>query len=297
MAGGNKWKRLGSLCVVSISIAKNIGFCSGVRRAIDIVEQALSKSKTKVYSLGPVIHNHQAIKELKQKNLYTINSLDNIEDSSVVILPSHGSPRYILDKAKKKNLRLIDVTCPYVSSVHRICNKAYRQGFKVIIIGDRRHPEIRALVDLVKDASVIEKIKDIPENGFSRKKIGIISQTTQAKDTFFKIISRILQKNPKVAEVHIFNTICLDTIARQEEVKKLAYTVDVLLIIGSSISANTKRLFCIGRRINKRAYLIQTKDAPLNRILKNARTVGVISGASTPSWLVEEIIKKIRKRG
>lgn len=281
--------------MVSIRIAKNIGFCSGVKRAINIVEETLSKSKLKVYSLGPVIHNPQVVKQLEKKNLYTVNSLDNVEDSSVVILPSHGSPRCILNNAKKKNLRLIDATCPYVSSVHKICNKLYRQALKVVIIGNKRHPEIKTLVDLVKDAYVIEKIKDIPENKFSYKKIGIISQTTQVKDIFFEIVGKILQKNPLMQEVHIFNTICLDTINRQEEVKKIAYDVDVLLVIGSSTSANTKRLLFIGRKINKKTYLIETEDVTLNKILKNVRKVGVISGASTPEGLVKEIIEKIRK--
>lgn len=283
--------------MIVIRIAKNIGFCSGVKRAIDIVEGTLTQSKSKIYSLGPVIHNPQVIKQLERKNLSTVDSLDNIEESSTVILPSHGSPPNILNTAKKKNLRFIDVTCPYVSSVHKICHKLYRQGLKVIIIGDKKHPEIKALVGLLKDVRVhvIEKIEDVPQNKFSYKKIGIISQTTQGKDIFFKIVNEILQKNPLAKEVHIFNTICLDTMRRQEEVKKLAGNVDVLLVIGSSTSANTKRLLCIGKKVNPRSYLIETEDAPLYKILKNAKKVGIISGASTPEWFVKRIIKRITK--
>lgn len=287
--------------MLAIRLARNIGFCSGVRRAIDIVEKTLNRGNHKVYSLGPVIHNPEVIRRLKENNLCIINSLDRLKASSNVILPTHGSPPHILNTAKKKKLRLIDVTCPYVSSVQKICDMLYRQGLKVIIIGDRKHPEIKALMDLTKGACVIGGLKDIRENQFSRQKLGIISQTTQAKDLFFELVSKILQKNPNVSEAHIFNTICLETIKRQEEVKKLARIVDVLLVIGSSISANTKRLLSIGRKINKRTYLIQTKDAPLHKILKDAKTAGVISGASTPVWLVRDIIKKIKntklKRG
>lgn len=281
--------------MLAIRLAKNIGFCSGVRRAIDIVEKTLNRDNHKVYSLGPVIHNREVIKRLKENNLCIINSLDRLEASSAVILPTHGSPRHILNTAKKKKLRLIDVTCPYVSSVQKICDMLYRQGLKVIIIGDRKHPEIKALMDLTTGACVIGGLKDIRENQFTRQKLGIISQTTQAKDLFFELVSKILQKNPNVSEVHIFNTICLETIKRQEEVKKLARNVDVLLIIGSSNSANTKRLLSIGRKINKRTHLIQTKNAPLHKILKDAKTAGVISGASTPVWLVRDIVKKIKE--
>lgn len=285
--------------MLAIRLARHIGFCSGVRRAIDIVEETLNHTQGNVYSLGPVIHNREVIRRLKKNNLRIINSLDNLKSPSTVILPTHGSPRHILNTAKKKKLRIIDVTCPYVSSVQKICGMLYKQGFKVIIIGDRKHPEIKALMDLARTklvrGCVIQSSRDIKENQFSRQKLGIISQTTQAKDLFFELVSEILQKNSTVTQAHIFNTICLDTVKRQEEVKKLARSVDVLLVIGSSISANTKRLLSIGRKINKRTYLIQIKDTPLHKILKDAKTVGLISGASTPEWLVRDIIKKIKE--
>ena len=281
--------------MLSVKLAKNIGFCSGVRRAVNIVEKTLIQSNDKVYSLGAVIHNPEVIKRLEEKNLCIINSLDNLKDSSTLVLPSHGSPRNILNAAKKKNLKLIDVTCPYVSLVQKICDMLHKQGLAVIIVGDRKHPEVRALLDLAPGAYTIDKIKDIKKNIFSYKKIGIISQTTQTKDVFFQVVSKILQKNPLVKEVHVYNTICLDTVHRQNEVKKLAGSVDALLIIGSRLSANTKRLLSIGRKINKRTYLVENEKADLNKILKNANKVGLISGASTPKWLVNEIINEIRE--
>ena len=281
--------------MLSVKLAKNIGFCSGVRRAVNIVEETLIQSNGKVYSLGPVIHNPEVIKQLQNKNLCIVNFLDNLEDSSTLILPSHGSPRNTLNAAKKKKLRLIDVTCPNVSLLQKICDMLHKQGLEVIIVGDRKHPEIRALLDLAPGAHTIEKIKDIKENVFSYKKIGIISQTTQTKDVFFAVVSKILQKNPLVKEVHVYNTICLDTVHRQDEVKKLASCVDALLVIGSGHSANTKRLLHIGRNINKRTYLVENEKANLDKILKNANKIGLISGASTPQWLVKEIIKKIRE--
>lgn len=278
-----------------VKLAKHIGFCSGVKRAIDIVDETLSKSNDKVYSLGQVIHNPEVIRQLEQKNLCIINSLDSIEETSTLILPSHGSPRNIINTAKEKKLKLIDVTCPYVSLVQKICSTLYNQGLEVVIIGDRRHPEIKALLDLAPQACTIDKMQDIKENMFSHKKIGIISQTTQAKDMFFEIVSRILQKNPLVKEVHIFNTICLDTVRRQDEVRRLAQSVEALLVIGSSTSANTKRLLSIGSKINKRTYLIESDNIEVSQLLKDTKTVGIISGASTPQWLVQKIVRKINK--
>jgi 4-hydroxy-3-methylbut-2-enyl diphosphate reductase len=280
--------------MLKIKLAKSIGFCSGVRRAIDIVEKTLNSHRGKVYSYGSIIHNPLVVHRLEKKNLFTVGSLDQVEDSSVVILPSHGSPRFIVNAAKKKKLQLIDVICPYVSSVHKICESLYKKKLKVVIIGDKTHPEVKALIDLAPDARIIEKINDIRENEFSYKKIGIISQTTQAKDKFFKIVAKILEKNHSISEVHIFNTICLDTSKRQEEVKRLAGVVDTLLVIGSRTSANTKRLLQLGRKVNKKTFLVEYDNAVLDKILKSARDIGIISGASAPQWLVKAIVKRIR---
>jgi 4-hydroxy-3-methylbut-2-enyl diphosphate reductase len=281
--------------MLRIKLAKSVGFCSGVRRAIDIAEKTLKHKKARVYCLGSIIHNPLVIRRLQKKNLLRVTSLDDVEPSSTVILPSHGSPRFILEAAKNKKIKLIDVTCPYVSSVHKICKSLYKQDFKVIIIGDKDHPEVKALLDLAPNAYIIEDKNDIKENEFSYKKIGIISQTTQAKDEYFKIISRILEKNHEVLEVHIFNTICLDTSKRQEEVKKLAGVVDTLLVIGSRTSANTNRLLHLGLKVNKKTFLVEEDNEALDKILKNARDVGITSGASAPQWLVKAIVRKIKK--
>ncbi len=282
--------------MLRIKLAKSLGFCSGVSRAINIAESILNKEKGKVYSLGSIIHNHEEINRLRSKGLINVKSLDEVEDHSCVVLPSHGSPRYIIEAARKKNLKLIDVTCPYVSHVHKICKKLYTDKFTVIIIGDSHHPEVKALIDLAPGALIIETQKDILENQFSNKKVGIISQTTQSKEKFFSIVGSILKKNHNIQEVHIFNTICLDTSRRQEEVKELARAVDRLVVIGSRTSANTKRLLALGRRVNKKTFLAEKDNAALLKHLKGSALIGIISGASAPRWLVDRIIKKIKEQ-
>jgi (E)-4-hydroxy-3-methyl-but-2-enyl pyrophosphate reductase len=282
--------------MLRIKLAKSLGFCSGVSRAINIAEIILNKQKGKVYSLGSIIHNQEEINRLKAKGLINVKSLDEVENHSCVILPSHGSPRFIINAARKKNLKLVDVTCPYVSHVHKICKKLFLDKFTVIIIGDSHHPEVKALIDLAPGAVIIESPRDISANQFSAKKIGIISQTTQSKEKFFNIVGLILKKNHDIQEVHIFNTICLDTSHRQEEVKQLAKAVDRLVVIGSRSSANTKRLLALGRRVNNKTYLAEKDNAALLGHLKGAEEIGVISGASAPRWLVDRIIKKIKEQ-
>jgi len=282
--------------MLRIKLAKSLGFCSGVSRAINIAESILNKEKGKVYSLGSIIHNHEEINRLRSKGLINVKSLDEVENSSCVILPSHGSPRRIIESARKKKLKLIDVTCPYVSHVHKICKKLYTDKFTVIIIGDSHHPEVKALIDLAPGAIIIESRKDILENQFSYKKVGIISQTTQSQEKFFSIVGLILRKNHNIQEVSIFNTICLDTSRRQEEVKELARAVDRLVVIGSRTSANTKRLLALGRRVNIKTFLAEKDNAALLKHLKGAALIGIISGASAPRWLVDRIIKKIKKQ-
>ncbi|MFA5099689.1 MAG: hypothetical protein WC547_02255, partial [Candidatus Omnitrophota bacterium] len=186
--------------------------------------------------------------------------------------------------------------CPYVASVHAICSKIRKDGMKVIIIGDKDHPEVRALADLAPDAFIISDSGNIKQNVFSGMDVGIISQTTQSREKFFALVGEVLEKNPQVRSIHIYNTICLDTSCRQEEVKELAGSVDKLLVIGSRTSANTKRLYNIGRRINRKTYLVESADSPVFLKLGKGGTVGIISGASAPDWLVKQIETQLKSR-
>jgi (E)-4-hydroxy-3-methyl-but-2-enyl pyrophosphate reductase len=279
-----------------IKRAKHIGFCAGVKRAISITEKTLAKSRAQVYSLGSIIHNAQVMARLQSQNLKPIDSPAKATKGSILILPSHGSPHRVRVEAKKRGLSLIDVMCPYVASVHAICSRIRKNGMKVVIIGDKDHPEVRALADLAPDAFIISDSGTINENVFSGADVGIISQTTQSREKFFALVGEVLAKNPRVRSIHIYNTICLDTSCRQEEVKELARSVDRLLVIGSRTSANTKRLYNIGRRINRKTYLVESADSPVFSKLGRGGTVGIISGASAPDWLVKQIVAQLKSR-
>jgi (E)-4-hydroxy-3-methyl-but-2-enyl pyrophosphate reductase len=278
-----------------IRCARNIGFCNGVRRAIAIAQKTLAEKKGKVYSLGAIIHNPEVVGALQEKGLIKVTTLDTVERGSTLILPSHGSPRHVLDAGRKKHLVLIDVTCPYVSSVQKICRTLFEKGEQVVIVGDTMHPEVRALRDLAPSALVIENASQVPDGAFTNLKVGIISQTTQSREKFFSVVSRILEKNRGGREFHIYNTICLDTSKRQEEVKQLAGAVETLLVIGSRTSANTKRLLHLGRKVNRRTFLVERENQVKPNILGSTGTIGIISGASAPTWLVTSVIKRIKQ--
>lgn len=277
-----------------IKVAKNIGFCSGVRRAIDIVEGLLSRHKGNIYCLGPIIHNPQVLARLEARNLKLVYSLDKVKPHSYIILPSHGTSQDILNTAKRKHLKIIDVTCPYVSSVQKVCQRLYKEGYQVIIVGDREHPEVKALLSLAPGARLVNQEAEV-EKLKTDSKIGIISQTTQRKEEFLKIVSAFFKHKFLAKELRVFDTICLDTAKRQEEIKRLAKRVGVLLVIGSKTSANTKRLYNSGRKINPRTFLIETTKDLNGKIIDNRKKIGIISGASTPDWLVKEVIKTIKR--
>jgi 4-hydroxy-3-methylbut-2-enyl diphosphate reductase len=277
-----------------IKLAKHIGFCAGVRRAVSITEKTLKGSRTQVFSLGSIIHNAQVMHRLQIQGLIQVDSPAKVPAGSVLILPSHGSPQHIRVRAKERRITLIDVMCPYVASVHAICSRIRKDGMRVVIIGDKDHPEVRALVDLAPDAFLISDSSNIKQNFFSGDDVGVISQTTQSREKFFALVGEILEKNPQVRSIHIYNTICLDTSCRQEEVKELAGSVDCLLVIGSRTSANTNRLYNIGRRINRKTYLVESAESEVFAKIRKQQSVGIISGASAPDWLVKQIIKKLK---
>lgn len=260
-----------------IRVAQHSGFCFGVKRAINIVESILKESKDKIYSLGPLIHNPQVVDSLLKKGLYAINNVDNIKKGTVII-SSHGSPIGIVREIRKKNLKLIDATCPFVKNAQDIVKGLKKEGFRIIIIGDKKHPEVKALLSLAG--------KEI-----NSKRIGIISQTTQGKSNYLRGISDILKDD--FSEVKIFNTICNDTSRRQESARSLLKECDVMIVVGGKNSANTRRLYEICKVSGVDSYHIE-KDSELKKdYFKGKECAGVISGASTPDSMVEKVVKKI----
>lgn len=276
---------------MKIYVSKLAGFCFGVKRAIDIALKATKKYPRNLYTLGPLIHNPQTVEFLKNLGVKVKNRIEDIK-TGTVILRSHGVSLKDLEKGKKKRLRLIDATCPIVKRAQLFAKYLNRQGYYLLIVGNSKHPEVEAIQSYLNDrVNVVEKADDLRNLG-PWKKLGIIAQTTQDMANFKEIVSASLEK---AEEVRIFNTICHTTTARQKEAKGIAKKTDCMIVVGGYNSGNTRRLVAICKEIQPKTYHIETAEDLNPKWLNGCKKVGLTAGASTPSWIIEDIVKKIKK--
>jgi (E)-4-hydroxy-3-methyl-but-2-enyl pyrophosphate reductase len=272
---------------VEIIIADNAGFCFGVKRAVDIASDELLSSNKDIYSLGPLIHNSQVVKKFEEKGLKTIDNIEGIQDSRIIIR-SHGVSKSVIDKINKMNLDIIDSTCPYVRSVHKRVEEYQNQGYNIVIIGDPDHPEVIGINGWCNDKAFIVNSLEEATNLPKMDKICIVSQTTNTQEKF-ETISKLI--NEKGNEVKIFNTICNATNLRQESCKEVASKVDAMIVIGGYHSSNTNKLVEISKKYCNNVYHIETsKELPL-QMLSKFNKIGITAGASTPDWIIKEVVE------
>lgn len=277
-----------------IRLAERCGFCFGVKRAIEMAESILKKSGP-IYSLGSIIHNRDVVGRLSAKGLKVVKGIGGIRHG-IIVISSHGlSPRTAAGIRKKK-IRIVDTTCPFVLNAQRIAQNLSGKGYRIIIVGDARHPEVRALIDfasgrasVIKDARAAERLGPVEGS-----RISVISQTTQSMDNFIGVVNMILAKRPK--EVRIFNTICRDAECRQDAARRLARSVDVMLVVGGAHSANTRRLYEVCRSILPRTHLIENERGIYPEWFRKAREAGITSGASTPDWIIEKVVESLHRK-
>ena len=236
-----------------VKLAKKVGFCFGVKRAIDMAEDVLSR-ESRVYSLGHIIHNRQVVDGLSGRGLKVIDDVKKARGGCIVI-SSHGIGPRKSEEIKSRAIRLIDTTCPFVRNAQEMAQRLAKEGYRVIIVGDAQHPEVQALMDfagrgacVVRDAGELKALKIKPS-----EKIGILSQTTQAMDNFLPVIRAAIEALP--GSIRVFNTICKDAEERQASAKDMAGRVDMMLIVGGKNSANTKRLYEVCKKITGGSYL------------------------------------------
>jgi len=282
-----------------LKLAKKVGFCFGVKRAVEMAEEVLKK-KGKAYSLGSIIHNKQVVEGLSKRGLEVIKSIDEA-DGGVLVISSHGISPKTAGKISKRSLKLVDTTCPFVRNAQETARSLGKEGYTVIIVGDVNHPEVKALYDfagkkahVVRDASGFKSLKLKPN-----KRIGILSQTTQSMDNFLGVVRAIIDSGPE--GLRVFNTICKDAQLRQAAARDISREVDLMLIVGGKNSANTKRLFEVCKKIRRKSYLIETEGDLRSKWFKDVCVVGITSGASTPDNIVRRVAKVLKssvaKRG
>lgn len=273
---------------LEIILASNAGFCFGVKRAIEMATDSIDQNLP-VYTLGPLIHNQQAVEKLETLGIMKTDDLQNIKTGKIVVR-SHGVGPGLLKKIHDMGLNPINATCPFVKRAQNLANKLDASSYQVIIVGDKNHPEVLGISEWTENKALIIKDADEAKTIPYFPKIGVIAQTTLDLETFENVIS-ILKEKTK--ELNIKNTICNATKVRQEEAYEIAKGVDLMIIIGSSASANTKKLTSICRRAGSPTFQIEQAKELEPTWFNNAKRVGVTAGASTPDWIIEEVIKRM----
>lgn len=279
---------------MDVEIAEYSGYCFGVKNALKLTRKALAEKtaiKKKVYTLGSIIHNPGVVQELSSKGLISVSNVEDIENDTVFVVRSHGIAPITIKALKKKNIEIIDATCPFVKKAQTRARRLAKDGFHVVVIGDKNHPEVRGIEAQVDKnrISVVNGIEDIKSLD-GKKKIGVVVQTTQTMEKLKNLVCRLLDSS---RELYIANTICSTTKKRQDSIRELAKRTDMMLVIGGKNSANTTHLADISRENNPNTFHIENSCHIKKEWFKNTRKVGISGGASTPEKDILEIKKKI----
>ena len=279
---------------MEVRIAENAGFCFGVKRAMNMAWDELeNKNGNKVYSLGPLIHNKQAVDKYKEKGLLEMDSLDKVPNDSKLIIRSHGVAEDVYTQSKSKNMDIVDTTCPFVKKIHEIVKEFSNNGYKIIIVGNATHPEIVGINGWCNnEAFVVNSEEDVDNILFNNDdKYCVVSQTTANLEHFDKIVEKI---NSKTNNLTVKNTICFATKQRQLSAIDLAKEVDCMVVIGGKHSSNTQKLVNICKDIVT-TFSIETKEELQKDMFEGFKVAGVTAGASTPDWIIDEVIEYLKQ--
>ncbi|EKJ0567976.1 4-hydroxy-3-methylbut-2-enyl diphosphate reductase [Campylobacter fetus] len=271
---------------MKIELAKSYGFCFGVKRAIKIAENSKNAS-----TIGELIHNSLEIDRLKNNfNVKTLKDISELKNEKKAIIRTHGITKEGLANLKSRDVEIIDATCPFVTKPQQIVEKMSSEGYEIVFFGDINHPEVKGVMSyssknvyVILDESELEIVK-LPS------KIAVVSQTTKKIEKFTKIVSYLMQR---VKEVRVFNTICNATLENQEAVRELSSRADVMVIIGGKNSSNTKQLYLISKNLCPDSYLIESENELELKWFQNKKLCGISAGASTPEWVIQNVINKL----
>lgn len=273
---------------MKITIAKDAGYCFGVRDAVNLAYET-AKEHGEVYMLGDIVHNENVINDLDKAGAKVVNNINEVPKDKPILLRAHGTKKDIWNEANSRKMNVVDATCPLVHEIHNEVKKLAEDGRQIFVIGDHGHDEVIAIADQVPETIVIASKREA-EKLKKYKKAGVVSQSTQTIENVQEIINILMQK---VFDLHFVNTICYPTKRNQEQIKKLAVDSDVMLIIGSFTSANSKRLTLLSKLINKNTYQVTSVKDIKEKWFEDCNSVGISAGASTPDYLIEEVENKL----
>jgi len=277
---------------VKIFVARDAGYCFGVRDAVNLAYDT-AKMHGEVYMLGTIVHNERVINDLSKVGAKVVKSIDDVPSGKSLLFRAHGTPPETWEKASKKNIKLIDGTCPLVTEIHEEIKELDKEGRKTIIIGDHGHDEVVAIAAQVKKPIIVSNVEEA--NALRKmKKAGVVSQSTQMIENVQDIMDVLMEK---VFDLRFINTICFPTRRNHQQIKELAVNNDVMIIIGSFTSANSKRLTQLSLERNKRSFQVTSGDEISKSWFRDCNTVGISAGASTPDETINEVIQKIKQIG
>ena len=274
---------------MKVKLASNYGFCFGVKRAIKIAEDYDNSA-----TMGPLIHNQDEINRLKNDfNVGLYTNLSDVKDHDTVIIRTHGIPKNDLKHLRTLNAKIINATCPFVTTPQQIVKKMSSEGYSILIFGDADHPEVKGVQSYAQnqdDVHIILEPSDLENTIFKNNKIATVAQTTKKKEKYLEIVNYLILKNK---EVRVFNTICDATFENQDAARELSKEVDVMIVIGGKNSSNTKQLHSICLENCRDSYLIENQTELDNHWFLNKNFCGVTAGASTPDWIIQQVVDKI----
>ena len=278
-------------------MAKTAGFCFGVKRAVEQVYEQIEKAKESVYTYGPIIHNQQVVKDLEEKGVCVLNTEEELLELSrgIVIIRSHGVGKSVYDILEKRNVTVVDATCPFVKKIHRIVQEQEKKGRRVVIAGNPDHPEVQGICGwagegtlVVSEASQVEKLPLLPGESLC-----FVAQTTFNYNKFQDLVEKFEKKG---YDILVLNTICSATQERQVEASRIASEVDLMIVIGDKKSSNSQKLYEICQKKCKNTYFIQTVGDFNPECMNSVRNVGITAGASTPKQIIEEVHANARAK-
>ncbi len=274
---------------MEVILADYLGFCYGVKRAIKIARENAAADGS-ACTLGPIIHNPQMVERLRREGVGTVDSLGEMQGGTIIIR-SHGVGPEVYEEAERMGLDFVDATCPHVRKAQLSAKSLVDEGYQVVIVGEKEHPEVRSIFDWSSRKAVIIETEDEAEALEPCNRLGIVSQTTFSGSRFRQIVMKLLDKS---RDIRILRTICTATDQRQAAAMELAGKVDLMLVIGGKNSANTSRLAQLCAE-QCRTYHIETAGELQDQWFDKIEKIGITAGASTPDWIIKEVYQKCQR--
>ncbi|MDR7400669.1 MAG: 4-hydroxy-3-methylbut-2-enyl diphosphate reductase [Armatimonadota bacterium] len=279
------------LGAMEIVVAKHMGFCGGVRRAVEMARATAESATGPVFTWGPLIHNPQVVSRLRQEGVEVATALDQLSGEAFVV-SAYGVEQAVLGAARARGMRIVDATCPVVIRAHSLAVRLVEEGYQLIVVGDHGHPEMVTLKEALGDRVTVVHTREEAARVPLRGKVAVMSQTTQARENFRQIVGDL---SLRARELRVVNTLCPAITVRQEEAERLVEEVDALVVVGGHHSANTTRLWEIGQAHGRPTYHIEVADELRPEWFAGVRRVGVMSGASTPEWIISEVLARLEE--